>query len=152
MYLMILLLMDRYEEFLVWGAYLVYLLSPMKEQQSRRSNWWLSGGDNRYAHAADLNESLTCTSSLEGPSKLLLNVVVTLNFIRVIIQLLHLDEGACTTTMYDDRDYYYTLDHQARHVLFALLVHICTATCYSNNRTLRLNQKESFHSYVEHSN
>ena len=63
MYLMILLLMDRYEEFLVWGAYLVYL-SPMKEQQSRRSNWWLSGGDNRYAHAADLNESLTCTSSL----------------------------------------------------------------------------------------
>ena len=66
--------MDRYEEFLVWGAYLVYL-SPMKEQQSRRSNWWLSGGDNRYAHAADLNESLTCTSSLEGPSKLLLNVV-----------------------------------------------------------------------------
>ena len=104
--------MDRYEEFLVWGAYLVYLLSPMKEQQSRRTNWWLSGGDNRYAHAADLNESLTCTSSLEGPSKLLLNVVVvTLNFIRVIIQLLHLDEGACTTTMYeyDDPDYYYTL-------------------------------------------
>ena len=46
---MILLLMDRYEEFLVWGAYLVYLSLAM--QQSRRSNWWLSGGDNRYAHA-----------------------------------------------------------------------------------------------------
>ena len=60
---MILLLMDRYEEFLVWGAYLVYLSLAM--QQSRRSNWWLSGGDNRYAHAADLNESLTCTSSGE---------------------------------------------------------------------------------------